>query len=233
MIACIHQPNFLPWLGFFAKIAASDVYVAMDSVQFPRNSWVNRVRIGGNAPPMWLTVPIRHLGQLGITIRDVEISWETDWWQKALQTLRQRYARSPWRDEALGAIDTVIAQRHTRLADQNLALIETILAMCGIERKIVRASELHAEGAGSALIVAMCRAIGTTQYLAGQGASEYEDLGAYTEAGIEYRVSEFKHPQYPQRGRETFEPGLSILDALLSAGPDATREMLLTSSSRP
>ena len=48
MIACVHQPNFLPWLGFFAKVAQSDIYVVMDNVQFTKNCWTNRVKIAGN-----------------------------------------------------------------------------------------------------------------------------------------------------------------------------------------
>jgi hypothetical protein len=60
-VVAIHQPNFLPWLGFFDKLARADVFVLLNSVQFPRTSkgtWINRVKllVGGEA--RWATVPI-------------------------------------------------------------------------------------------------------------------------------------------------------------------------------
>ena len=50
-VACIHQPNYMPWLGFFAKIIRADVFVVMDNVQFPKNSWTNRVQVVGSDGP--------------------------------------------------------------------------------------------------------------------------------------------------------------------------------------
>ena len=41
---CLHQPNFMPWTKLLAKIAASDVYVAYDTVQFTRTEYHNRQR---------------------------------------------------------------------------------------------------------------------------------------------------------------------------------------------
>ncbi|HEX2832197.1 MAG TPA: WbqC family protein [Thermoanaerobaculia bacterium] len=226
MIACVHQPNFLPWLGFFAKLAASDVYIVMDNVQFPRNSFVNRVRVGGSSPAAWLTVPTRHAGRLELRIDEVEINWESDWTRKHVATLRQRYARSAWIADVLDPIEQILARRYRLLAEQNLELVRFILQVCGIERRIVRGSELHGEGANSALIVSMCKTVGATTYLAGQGAADYEDLGVYAAAGIAYRRTSFVHPVYAQRGGRDFAPGLSILDALLNAGPERTSELV-------
>jgi hypothetical protein len=201
----------------------------MDNVQFPRNSWVNRVLAGGTGKPMWLTVPVRHGGHLDLRIADVEISWETDWRVKHLKSLRQRYARSPYLGSILDPIERVLARRHRLLGDQNVELIEALMRLAGIERRVIRGSQLKASGSGSALIVAICREIGATRYLAGQGAAAYEDLTAYAEAGIEYLKAGFVHPEYPQRGQDSFTPGLSILDALLNVGPEQTRRFLLQS----
>ena len=54
IVAC-HQPNFLPWLGFFAKMAKADVFILLDDVQFTQGhhsqNWTTRVRmVNANGP---------------------------------------------------------------------------------------------------------------------------------------------------------------------------------------
>jgi hypothetical protein len=44
MIVSINQPAYLPWLGYFDRIAASDVHVVLDHVQFEKNSYINRLQ---------------------------------------------------------------------------------------------------------------------------------------------------------------------------------------------
>ena len=60
-IVAIHQPNFLPWLGWFDKLARADVFVLLDHVQFPRTSrgtYVNRVKLLVGGKDAWVTAPI-------------------------------------------------------------------------------------------------------------------------------------------------------------------------------
>ena len=45
MILTAHQSAYLPWLGFFHKIAISDTFVLLDEVQFEKNGWMNRNKI--------------------------------------------------------------------------------------------------------------------------------------------------------------------------------------------
>ena len=61
MIVSIHQPNYLPWLGYFDKIIKSDIFVIFDDVQYPRGKkgfFGNRNQIKTNNGKMWLTVPV-------------------------------------------------------------------------------------------------------------------------------------------------------------------------------
>ena len=65
----IHQPHYLPWLGYLAKWAAADVFVFLDTVQYVRNGWQNRNRIKTAAGPRWLTVPVH--ARLGTPLAEV------------------------------------------------------------------------------------------------------------------------------------------------------------------
>ena len=61
MIVTIHQPEHLPWLGFFDKIRQADVWVSLDHVQYRKNYFQHRNRIRGDRGAIWLTVPVEAL----------------------------------------------------------------------------------------------------------------------------------------------------------------------------
>jgi hypothetical protein len=217
MIVCVHQPNFLPWLGFFAKAARSDIYVVMDNVQFPKNCWTNRVKIAGNGEPLWLTVPVRH-GRLETLIADIEIDHSRDWVRQHRATLEARYSRSPFFKALYPELAGILETRAGRLVELNTLLIRWVLDACGVQTSVVIGSKLKAVGKASKLVVAQCQSVGATAYVAGQGSADYEDMEVYENAGIQYRRLEFHHPEYPQYGRSQFTPGLSIVDALFNVG---------------
>ena len=215
MIACVHQPNYLPWLGFFAKISQSDVYVVMDNVQFPKNCYTNRVRIAGNGEPLWLTVPVRR-GPLETLIADAEIDYSRDWVKQQRATLEARYGRALFFKSVYSELSAILEIRPPSLVELNMSLIRWVLDACGVQTRIEMGTKLNAEGKASKLIVALCEAIGATRYIAGRQAADYEDLAAYESAGIEYSRQEFHHAEYPQYGHRQFVPGLSVIDALFN-----------------
>lgn len=217
MIACVHQPNYLPWLGFFAKISRSDIYVVMDNVQFPSRCWTNRVQIAGNQEPLWLTVPVRRHKQ-GTLVSDVEVDHSKDWVKRQRRTLEARYSRCPHFKAIYSPLVEILETRPGRLVDLNVPLIRWVLDALCIETRVVLGSELNASGKASELIVAMCRVVEATDYIAGQGSADYENLAVYNDAGIRYHREVFQHPQYTQQGQAQFVPGLSVVDALFNIG---------------
>ena len=73
MILGAHQPNYLPWIGFFHKIAQSDKFVLAENVQFSTQSYINRTRIkSADGAAHWLTVPV-HSGDGNLLIKDIRI----------------------------------------------------------------------------------------------------------------------------------------------------------------
>jgi len=55
----IMQPYFNPYAGYFRLLAAADLFVNYDCVQFPRRGWVYRNRLpDSNGAAGWLTLPL-------------------------------------------------------------------------------------------------------------------------------------------------------------------------------
>lgn len=45
MIATIHRPYFLPWMGYFSKLFYSDIFIVMDDVNFTKRHFIDRTKI--------------------------------------------------------------------------------------------------------------------------------------------------------------------------------------------
>ena len=72
----IHQPVYLPWLGFIEKVTSSEKFVFLDDVQFEKNGFQNRNKIRTYDGEMWLTVPVKVKSQT--LLKDVKINYSTD-----------------------------------------------------------------------------------------------------------------------------------------------------------
>ncbi|HJP61092.1 MAG TPA: WbqC family protein [Gemmatimonadaceae bacterium] len=228
-VVAIHQPNFLPWLGYFAKIASSDVFLIMDNAQFPKTggSWSNRVKMRVGGQPSWLTVPIVRAYHGVRSVREMEIDEHSPWRTKLLRTIRMSYARSPFFAEVFPLIEDVFAYASASLSDFNLNGIKKIMdAMDMDTNKLMLGSELDVSGAGTALLINMVKAVNGTTYLCGGGASGYQDDEEIAAAGIRLRYQSFSHPEYSQGVEVDFLPGLSIVDALMWCGISGTSSLV-------
>lgn len=79
MIITIHQPEHLPWLGLFNKIAKAEAFVILDCVQYEKNYFQNRNHILGSNGVQWLSVPVSTKGHVEGTIAMTEISLAGGW----------------------------------------------------------------------------------------------------------------------------------------------------------
>jgi len=215
----IHQPHYLPWLGYLAKWAEADLFVFLDTVQYEKNGWQNRNRIRTREGVQWLTVPVR--APLGTPIADVEIDARQDWARRHLRAIELAYARAPALRRLAPALRALYAQTWTRLAPLAVASARWLAGAVGIRTPARLASELGIAAADpTERLVALCRAVGATTYLSGPDGVRYMELGRFAAAGIEVRAQAYTHPIYAQLHGE-FVPFLSGLDLLLMHGDDA------------
>lgn len=239
MICAIHQPNFFPWLGYFRKIARADVFVFLDAVPFPRTSrgtWVNRVKLLVSGRPQWVTCPIRR-DRKNPGILDVRIDETQAWRKKLLRSLEMSYGKAPCFVESMSWIAPMIENPLIGLADYNISNVRETADRLGLRCRFVRQSELQTADVfkqkGSERLAAICREVGATTYLAGDGAEEYEDLSVYERAGLQVVRNCFRAVPYPQMGAGEFVPGLSVLDALLNVGERKTAGFLASETYNP
>jgi hypothetical protein len=218
MKVAIHQPQFLPWLGYLDKIDRADLFVVLDSVQFKKNEWQNRNRIRTAKGWQWVTVPVLH--DFGQKIRDVRINQKTDWKARHLKAIEMHYARAPHREVGLTGLRDIYAQSWERLADLNLAVIKWLLEAFGITTPMRLSSDMTLREEPTERLIDICRTVGATCYLAGEGAMGYMDFRAFEMAGIPVEVQKFHHPVYRQC-YEPFLPALSAIDLCLTCGDQA------------
>ena len=218
MLVTIHQPQFLPWLGYLDKIDQADAFMMLDTVQFKKNEWQNRNRIRTAKGWQWLTVPVlQHFGQ---RIDEVLINPTAAWKAQHLRALDMHYARAPYRNRYLAQLRELYAAPWNKLSDLNEATVQWLLEAYGITTPVHRAADYAARDEPTDRLIDLCRAVGATQYLAGPGAEHYMDTPRFESSGVRLNLQVFHHPIYRQV-YEPFEPNLSALDLLLMQGPEA------------
>lgn len=229
----MHQPNYVPWLGYFHKLASCDWFVHLDAVQYPRGqSYGARNRIKTPNGPAWLTIPVsRPHGRQGkVTYREISFA-EGGWVDKHLKTVESSYRRAPHFDEVFGLFAAGLAAGPT-LVDVNLSLIESFAEYIGVTSKRIRLSEILSDfGQKNELIAEICHALGADAYLSGiGGGQDYTDADELALQGVELRFDDFSPAEYPQLWG-SFEPRLSILDVLFNCGAEGCRDLLGNASS--
>jgi hypothetical protein len=226
MIISASRPYFAPFPGFFYRLHFADVFVILDSVQFPRGTtWITRNRFKNDQGTLWMTIPVWKKG-LGLqNIDEVRVCREGSWPRKYPASLKQAYANAPYFYEHLQFIENLFSTASGRLIDLNLAVIRYLMLNLDLETEIMRLSELNIAAGGDRLLIEICRYFDASVYLAPGAAGKYLNAALFEQAGIELRCVDPRSPVYPQLWGD-FIPDLSTFDLLFNCGPKA-RDILL------
>ena len=224
-IVAIHQPNFLPWLGYFNKIFRSDVFIVMDNVQFQKTggTWSNRVQIVINGKPAWLTMPIQRNYHGMKTYTEMLINNTEPWRQRLLKTIELNYRKSAYFDDVFQLLHPLISNSTDSLVEYNISIIKSIMTRLSIEEsKLKLGSTLNLHSSSTDLLIEMVKAVEGDAYLAGGGALGYQEDKKFAAAGIELIYQKYITPEYDQFNASQFLAGLSIIDVLMNCGFEQT-----------
>ena len=216
----IHQPVYLPWLGFFKKIMVSDVFVFLDDVQYEKNGVQNRNKIRTNEGDIWLTVPVNVKSTT--LLKDVKIDYSTNWQKKHSKSIYLNYSKTKFFDNYWNEFDEFYQKKFDRLMELNLEIIEFLMKKFNIKTEIVLSSELGISEKGSERILKICKSLDADSYLSGIGGKEYLKLDSFKNNNINVNFQNFQHPIYNQV-YHPFYPNMSAIDLLYNEGDNSER----------
>jgi hypothetical protein len=222
LIVAIHQPNFLPWIGYFYKISQADTFVVYDDVQYTKNGYINRNRIKTPNGEQWLTLPVKQAGNFGQNILNTEILNADRVQKKIARTLEMNYKKCPYFVDYFEDLQNILAKGTSTLALLNLELINYCCRVLEIDTKIILSSSfLPSEKNSDSRLIEICNHLKATSYLSGKGGANYQSEEKFKNEGIELNYTEFTFPKYEQPWGD-FLPNLSIVDTLFNCGSEAS-----------
>ena len=225
-IVVIHQPDFLPYLGFFHRLLQADLWVILDNVQFVRKGcgWQHRDKIKTPGGEKWITISVQK-SKLATPINEVILSKDVDWRNNHLNLIKQNYKKAEFFNEIFPYIEELYRFNCFKMVDFNLKSIKLLLGLFDIKIEYVTASTLDVEGRNNEFLANILKKVRATSYLSGVGAKDYFKQEPFDQAKIKVIWQEFVHPVYHQLFGE-FIPYLSSIDLLFNCGIKESREIL-------
>jgi len=215
MIISIHQPHYLPWLGYIDKIDRADTFVILDNVQYKKNDWINRNKIKTARGSQWLTVPVTY--HHPEKINQVTIDNKTNWAKKHFHALITNYSKSSAFEEHFPFFDDLYSRKWEYLTELNIHIINYIIKVFGIKTQVVMASRLDLSEEPTERLIDICSQLKGDSYLSGSHGQNYMDMGKFEKANIKIATQDFRHPVYPQLYGE-FLPNMAFVDILFNLG---------------
>ena len=219
MRLAIHQPQYMPWCGYFHKIASADLFVLLDDVQFKKNEWQHRNRIRTSQGWQWLSVPNHY--QFPQKISEVRVNDQTPWQEKHWRSLCASYGKTSCFSRYREEFERFYACSWDLLSPLNCDSVRLLARLLGITTPMELSSPYNFPGASTQRLVNICRHFNADIYLSGAGGKEYLDTGLFRKAGIGVEFQKFSCPIYTQHWSASaadFIPGLSATDLLFNCG---------------
>ncbi len=220
MILTAHQPVYLPWLGFFHKLAIAEKFIVFDQVQYVPKDWISRNQIKNPQGSVMLTVPVLRKDYLNKTIAEIEINNVLPWAYKHWKTILLSYGKGPYFKQYADFFEDVYNRQWRLLADLNFYMLKWFLQTLGINTVVESAGEYDFDGEKSEKVLDMCLKLDADIYIFGALGRDYADIEAFHKMGVKPLFQSYRHPVYKQMHGE-FLPYMSIVDLLFNEGPNS------------
>jgi hypothetical protein len=191
----IHQPNFLPWLGYFLKIVESEIFIVLDQAVPSRgaNSWVNRTLISLNGVDRWLTIPLDNKSRGKLPISDLK-SRSSTVSEPLMNMITNYYRNEPFGSEVCTWISQFTDLMNDNFVDANLKMSLDFLEILEYKLpKIFFASSLGAlKTTKTKYLIDLVKSVSGDTYISGEGAKDYLDYDLFARNDLKLEIIKFE-----------------------------------------
>lgn len=225
----IHQPNFMPWIGYFNKINQSDKFVFLDNVKCSKNSFFNRNRFSTSkkfSDFFWLTCSLK---KESYRQNLCDVMFDQKLLKKHVKHFKIRHGKTKEQNFLEGLISLYEKQissvTNANLCNFNKAIINFICENLEIQTDIILASEIkNITGLKKEnLVIGIIKELDGQTYISGHGAKNYQDENKFISQGINLQYLDQNFINTPVVNCEH----VSIVDIILQEGLWKTKKMIL------
>ncbi len=194
LIQSAHQPNFIPWVGYFAKMNQSHVFVFSDDVRFSKQQPTNRAKFLGltNQNFQW-TVPVKKASE-GRIFEKLISSEDRRIFERGLERVRNDYRGASYYQDLCFVLEQIkeLERMNDKLSEFNIECISFIAKSFDIEFLPLLGSKLGLQyHKSNERLIHRARTLGIPKYLCGQGASSYQDDDFLSAQGVQVIYSNY------------------------------------------
>lgn len=223
MILSAHQPNYLPYIGFFHKIASCDIFALWDTAQFVKRGtfgWMNRNKIRTTNGWIWLTVPVLTKGKYKQSIINTYINNSLPWQRKHWRSIYLNYKKAPYFNKYSDFFEDIYKKKWDKFSELSETIIRYLVKVLGIKTKIIKCSDFMLNSSGTDLIIDVCKKVGADTFLSGRHGKDYLDEEKFRQNKTRLIYQNFNPLRYKQL-YEPFIENLSIIDLLFNEGDNS------------
>lgn len=219
MIVVGHQPQYIPHIAYFQKIAQGKILVYIDNVQFSKQSWQQRTLIKSTNRPLFLTIPVKKSGRSSQNINQTIII-DDGWRKKHWKSITMSYSKTPFFLLYSDQLEEIYSKEWVILSDFTVTLTQFLIKQIGLEfEEVYLGSTLGIEGTKTDLLIDICKKTGSKIFLSGLGAKAYVDEQKFLDAQLSHQFCKQFSTTYQQYGNN-FLGGMAAIDALFMYGPN-------------
>ncbi len=224
MKAAIHQPYFVPYIGYWQLIDSVDIFAIADNYNYIKQGWINRNRILEQNTIRYYNLEVAHVSQNRFICDHQLKPIDKD---KKIAQLKGFYGKAPYRNEGIELMDRVLSFEGDNLADFLYNSIQLICDYLKIGTKIVRTSDYPQDPSlkFADRIFDYCHQMGADEYHNLIGGNKLYSFEEFTAQGIKLVFVEAIPMEYPQSS-SSFEFGLSIIDVIMNNSQEQITELL-------